>query len=77
MTKIGPKEQRLREMKAAGTLPKHAEMMLDDGAPAELIRLEEAEPKRAKPTKARRLAARLHYCDKKATNYDVVAGGAE
>jgi hypothetical protein len=37
--KPGGKEEALRAMRKTGTLPKHAAVMLDDGAPPDIIRL--------------------------------------
>lgn len=37
--KEGSKEAQLRELRAAGRLPKHADIMLKDGAPPDIIRL--------------------------------------
>lgn len=42
--KEGSKEAQLREMRKAGSLPKHAGIMLDDGAPAAIIRLGKEKP---------------------------------
>lgn len=37
--KIGAKESRLRELRERSAVPRHVEMMLEDGAPLECVRL--------------------------------------